>query len=168
MEKNEVYKLLLVAYFVGLISQTLMPTMQLGIDGTTGWLYIDVHIPRKELRSLNIVPFKTILTDLTGNNPLLGEKDRVTASVLTLFGNTLLYIPIGLLLSFMRTKGRGLGFVLLISLIISCVIEILQYIIGRTADIDDVLLHLLGTSIGYGLHLMLCGLKVNRLMMRQR
>lgn len=65
--------------------------------------------------------------------------------------NVAMFVPVGLLLPlasrhlnrFWRTAAACLG--------ITLAIETLQYFIGRSADIDDVLLNLLGGMLGYGL-----------------
>ena len=146
--KNKVYSLLFVAYMVALCSVTLFPSLELGIDGTTGKLYIDMYFPKTEIRGINLIPFKTVLSELMGENPLVGSEDRLAVSVLNLLGNIILYIPIGFFLSKMRKK-KNICFVLLISIAISCSIEILQYTAGRSADIDDVILHTIGTTSGH-------------------
>ena len=147
MAKNKVYGLLLVACLVALCSVTLFPSLELGIDGIAGKLYIDIFFPKTEIRRINLIPFKTVLSELMGANPLVGSEDRLAVSVLNLLGNLFLYIPVGFFLS-MMSKRNSFCTTLLISIAISCSIEILQYIIGRSADIDDVILHTLGASTG--------------------
>ena len=66
-----------------------------------------------------------------------------------LFGNILLFIPIGVLLSFITGwKGRTV----IIAAGFSLVIETTQFITSRGCfDLDDVLLNTVGCFIGYGL-----------------
>ena len=68
-----------------------------------------------------------------------------------LFGNICLYLPVGFLLAPAAERCKRFRDVLLFTAALSCVIEILQYFIGRSADIDDVFLQLLGAAIGYGI-----------------
>lgn len=151
--KNKIYGLFLAAYMVALCSITLFPSLELGIDGTTGKLYIDMYFPKTEIRGLNLIPFKTVLNELMGTNPFVGSEDRLAVSILNLLGNIFLYVPVGFFLSMMKRGEKGIGFVLLITLVISCSIETLQYVIGRSADIDDVILHGLGAAAGHGISL---------------
>lgn len=144
------YGLLLVAYIVALCSVTLFPSLELGIDGITGKLYIDIYFPKTEIRGLNLIPFKTVLSELMGTNPLVGSEDRLAVSVLNLLGNIFLYVPVGFFLSMMKREEKSIGFVLLVTVVFSCSIEILQYVIGRSADTDDVILHGLGAAAGHG------------------
>jgi glycopeptide antibiotics resistance protein len=63
-------------------------------------------------------------------------------------GNILLFVPFGLFVSH-YIKNKKMYPILLISVLVSCSIEFAQTKIGRTADIDDVILNTLGGVIGY-------------------
>lgn len=63
-------------------------------------------------------------------------------------GNVLLYLPLGLLLpmvwrrgSWWRVTGAGLA--------LSLVTELLQPVVGRSFDVDDLITNTLGTMLGY-------------------
>lgn len=65
-------------------------------------------------------------------------------------GNVLLYLPLGLLLplvwkraSWWRVTGLGL--------VLSLVTELVQPVVGRSFDVDDLIANTLGTLMGYGL-----------------
>ncbi|MFQ8988592.1 MAG: VanZ family protein, partial [Intestinibacter sp.] len=60
----------------------------------------------------------------------------------------LLFVPFGLFVSH-YIKNKKMYPILLISVLVSCSIEFAQTKIGRTADIDDVILNTLGGVIGY-------------------
>ena len=65
-----------------------------------------------------------------------------------IIGNVLLFLPFGLFLgSFLKKKVFFAIFVL--SIISSLSIEIVQYSIGRTFDIDDIFLNVIGGILGY-------------------
>ena len=149
--KQDICKLLLIAYIVGICSVTLFPAIDCGIDSATSKPYIDFRFRSKDMGGLNLIPFKTILSEYTGNIPELGEEDRLTVGILNLFGNICLYLPVGFLLAQAAERCKRFRDVLLFTAALSCVIEILQYFIGRSADIDDVFLQLLGAAIGYGI-----------------
>lgn len=93
-------------------------------------------------RFLNLRPFAWAIT------PYAMGTSRMVAQLLL---NVAMFVPVGLLLPlasrhlnrFWRTAAACLG--------ITLAIETLQYFIGRSADIDDVLLNLLGGMLGYGL-----------------
>ena len=62
-------------------------------------------------------------------------------------GNVLLFIPFGLFTTrFIGTKKVSLT--IIISFLVSCAIEFAQMRLGRTADIDDIILNTIGGMIG--------------------
>lgn len=65
-----------------------------------------------------------------------------------IFGNILLFIPFGYFVSH-TMKTRKPYAILTISLITSLVIEYTQLKIGRTFDVDDILLNVLGSILGF-------------------
>lgn len=71
------------------------------------------------------------------------------ASFLNLWGNILLFIPyaFGLLLLFKRFRSFKSFFGLILGTTLS--IEVLQLFVNRSVDIDDLILNLLGSLIGY-------------------
>lgn len=65
-------------------------------------------------------------------------------------GNVVMYLPLGLLLplvwgkaSWWRVTGLGLA--------LSLVTELVQPVVGRSFDVDDLIANTLGTLVGYGL-----------------
>ncbi len=68
------------------------------------------------------------------------------------FLNALLFVPLGALLPKTFDKRKWSLFkILIVSLVVSIIIETLQISIGRFFDIDDVIFNVLGAAIGYGL-----------------
>lgn len=66
-------------------------------------------------------------------------------------GNIILFIPLGIFSSDI-IKNKTFIPIFFISLVVSCSIEFAQSMIDRTADIDDVILNVLGGIIGYFLY----------------
>ena len=64
------------------------------------------------------------------------------------FGNILLFIPLGYFAT-SYCKIKGLGTITLVSLLSSLTIEVTQHYIGRTFDIDDIILNVVGGIIGF-------------------
>ncbi len=63
-------------------------------------------------------------------------------------GNILLFIPFGLLTSiYLKPKNMGIPFSL--TLLSSLAIEFTQMLIGRSFDVDDILLNCIGGIVGY-------------------
>ena len=89
-----------------------------------------------------------------GNGFLVyGNDERVdnfrSAGVMNLIGNTLLYCPFGVIgvLAF-GEKKEIIRKLFLNGLVLCLAIEIVQYFVGRSPDIDDVVLNMLGLIIG--------------------
>jgi len=65
--------------------------------------------------------------------------------------NTLMFVPVGLLLPFALRRNAWWR-VMLICLISILAIEAVQPIVGRSGDADDLLCNLAGSAIGFGLY----------------
>lgn len=66
-------------------------------------------------------------------------------------GNMLMFMPYGFFISYFLKLDKK-KIILLLSLIVSCTIEVTQLIIGRVFDIDDIMLNILGGLAGYYLY----------------
>lgn len=94
--------------------------------------------------SVNFIPFETVRLYLSGNADFL-------ISVYNLAGNIGLFIPYGLYYRYMKKKQSFIQLLLLTIGSIS-IIEVLQFSTQRgSLDVDDLILNVLGVSIGYGL-----------------
>ncbi|NUU76560.1 VanZ family protein [Paenibacillus xylanilyticus] len=93
----------------------------------------------------NLIPLETI-------KPLLLERDRYNAEtwVKNLFGNIVLFIPLGIWIPWLFRKCRtGLRFTLTVTLLLLAV-ELTQLVtrVG-SFDVDDIILNTVGAWIGY-------------------
>ncbi len=155
MSKNNrvtfLFKLLLLVYlgFLGIL--TLLPDANNITYETT----------------VNLVPFSTIdnfFYDIMANGFINWEflatqptsvLDIVaytfTDSFKNLAGNVILFMPLGLLYPLARKKTTGFFHAFVVILGTTFSIEFLQYLFltSRRADIDDIILNLLGGIIGY-------------------
>lgn len=86
----------------------------------------------------NFVPFKEILRYEVGSRVFIKN----------IVGNIILFVPFGLFVSFLL-KTRKFYPILFISFVTSIIIEYTQLKIGRTFDIDDIILNIAGGIIGY-------------------
>lgn len=111
------------------------------------WLELWEHRTRLNY-GLNLVPFRTINTYI--NSIMHG--DIVAIAVRNLFGNLLMFLPLGIYLPIIWAKCRKLTTTLQISLVVLIGIELIQFItLLGSLDIDDLILNLCGILIGYGL-----------------
>ncbi len=96
------------------------------------------------LHSTNLIPFREILRYDVGTS----EFNR------QVIGNILLFIPFGYFIS-NYCKIKGLGTISLVSLLTSLVIETVQHFIGRSFDVDDIILNVVGGICGFLIHIAL-------------
>ena len=86
----------------------------------------------------NLMPFREILRYDIGTKAFYKQ----------VFGNILLFIPLGYFAT-SYCKIKGLGTITLVSLLSSLTIEVTQHYIGRTFDIDDIILNVVGGIVGF-------------------
>ncbi|PYG88456.1 glycopeptide antibiotics resistance protein [Ruminiclostridium sufflavum DSM 19573] len=105
--------------------------------------FSDYYGRRMVHRSINLIPFKTIIEFITS--------DYNTEAVITnLAGNIAAFLPMGFLLPVAFGKLNSLRRIVFASLPGTLSVELIQYIFGTGAsDIDDVILNVLGAAIGY-------------------
>ena len=102
-------------------------------------------------RNLNLIPFRTIRRFLR----LLGlssRPDLVRHAAVNLFGNVILFLPLGYLLPRIWQKQQKLWAVLLTTAAAICLVELTQLLtLVGSCDIDDLILNVAGSAAGYGL-----------------
>ena len=100
---------------------------------------------------LNLMPLRTLklfANLLTHRNPAL-----VRVAVINLFGNVLLFIPLGFFLPLIWPQLRKLWNALLCTGLIIGVVELIQLVsLVGSCDIDDLILNLPGILLGWVIH----------------
>jgi len=101
--------------------------------------------------SSNVIPLATIgeyLHSILRGHGITG--------VYNIFGNLLIFWPLGYIAAALFPKMRRFSRVLLLAMALSIFIEVFQYVsaCGR-ADIDDVILNVCGGGMGYGVYALL-------------
>lgn len=134
------------AYIVGTASRSLAPEAVLWTESRDGYRYINIRMILREGR-YNLIPFRTLWAQLTGDLPL--GADAAFVGRVNLLFNLLVFVPLGIFLPMLFRKGQRWYSVLCIAAVTSVSVEVIQYLIGRTCDIDDVLLNVAGCMIGY-------------------
>jgi glycopeptide antibiotics resistance protein len=142
--KREALLALCAAYAIGLVSQTLLPHGFYGIED----LELYVQSITSGYRTYNLIPMNTVRAYLFTPNDMVNDWGLV--AFLNLAANVGLFVPLGLLAPMVSERLRHLRTVLLLGTALSLAIEVVQFLIGRSADIDDVILNILGVGIGYG------------------
>lgn len=105
---------------------------------------IDSNIDRRNDGQLlmNLIPFKTIVDYISQGS--YGVHFR------NILGNIIPFVPMGFLIPMAFPSQRKITKTLILSLLIICSVEILQYVTFLGVfDIDDIILNLLSCFIGY-------------------
>ena len=108
-------------------------------------------LTRSELNDIsgyNLVPFTEIFRYKIGSNSFY----------FNVIGNIAMFIPFGYFISSYIKPKRILP-ILLVSAISSATVEFVQFCIGRSFDIDDILLNTLGAILGFLLYVALNAIK---------
>ena len=108
-------------------------------------------LTRSELntvRGYNLVPFTEIFRYEIGSQAFL----------MNVVGNIVIFIPFGYLIS-TYIKPKRILTILIVSVITSATVESVQLCIGRSFDIDDIILNSLGAIIGFLLYVALNAIK---------
>lgn len=99
---------------------------------------------------VNFIPFHTIR-----NYVKHGRAAKVNFIWVNIIGNIVMFIPWGLGLPLLWRKFRSAWKVTIMSFILPVCIEFCQLFVGRTVDVDDVILNFTGGIIGGLLYLIL-------------
>ena len=97
---------------------------------------------------VNKVPFHTIRT-------YIKHMTNIEYLWVNIAGNVLLFIPWGLCLPLLWKKYQSVFGVTAMSVVLPIMIEFCQLFVGRTVDIDDVILNFVGGVLGGLLYLLL-------------
>lgn len=98
----------------------------------------------------NLMPFREIMRYPVGSNSFYKQ----------VAGNIVLFIPLGYFAT-SYANIKGLGTITLVSLLSSLTIESVQHYIGRSFDIDDIILNIVGGIIGFLLYTALNAIRNN-------
>ena len=90
---------------------------------------------------VNLVPFRTIKNYIKYSGFL--------HTMTNIMGNVIIFVPFGILLPEIFSKTRNILKILGITFATSFFVEFIQFFIGRSVDIDDLMLNVLGSVIGY-------------------
>ena len=138
---QELFRLLLVSYLVGVVGVLLLPRIDAGI-WDSGKPYLDFTFPDySAVGGVNFIPLRTIgeqVGMIFGGNPY---------GIINLLVNCCLFVPFPVLLGlcFPQMKYR---YRFLIPFITIPVCEAIQPFCGRSVDIDDVILNTAGVLVG--------------------
>jgi glycopeptide antibiotics resistance protein len=90
--------------------------------------------------------------NLTPLSEILRYKIGTKMFYYNVLGNIIIFIPFGFLVG-EYVKPKNIWPVVIVTFITSCVVEFVQLRIGRSFDIDDIILNLIGGIIGYFIYI---------------
>ena len=116
-----------------------------------GWMLMLLFDREQAEQSINLEPLRTIRLFvrvlLYDPNPY-----NIRLAIVNLFGNILLFIPLGYFLPRLWSGLRKWWKTWLATLLIMSGVELIQLLTLRgTCDVDDLILNLLGAAMGYGI-----------------
>lgn len=113
------------------------------VEGLTYWEQVAM--------SYNLTPLHTVIKYirlLDSQNPGL-----VRTAVINLFGNVIMFVPLGFLLPRVFPKLGKLWKTLAATTVIIILVELAQlFSLMGSCDVDDLILNVLGSAVGYGIH----------------
>lgn len=92
--------------------------------------------------AMNIIPFRFITETWA-----MEERKQITQAI----ANILMFLPLGFIFPLAFKKVRNFWKTTIGIMAFSFLIEFVQYFIGRSADIDDLILNTLGGILGYSI-----------------
>lgn len=150
--KREILYLIFICYIVGLFNLVLVPI--------NFWNIIWYNI----FYNFNENPFAGIF-DFSYNfiptiyKIIIGEYTLDSWGKVMIVGNFLMFIPMGILLSLCLENVNKKN-IFKYAVLIPLAIEVLQLVVGRSFDIDDLVMNFLGIVIGYYLVKLIKKLKI--------
>lgn len=101
-------------------------------------------------RSVNLIPFKTIAEYISR---IKNDSINLSTFIENVFGNLVLFLPMGFMLPCLSDKFRRFSKVFLTSLIMILIIEATQlFTTLGSFDIDDIIFNMFGCCVGYGIY----------------
>ena len=111
----------------------------------------DPSLPYREQLRCNLIPFRTIT--LYVRAMATARPELIRYAVVNLGGNVIMFIPLGLGISGLWPEARTLWNVVLITAVVIALVELAQlFTLVGTCDIDDLILNIFGSLIGYWLY----------------
>ena len=144
-QSREVVLALFVAYLIVLATETVLPEISFYLDAETGRWMLSTSLGGP--RGVNLKPFHTIEAFLRWGG--------LVPTLINLLGNVVVFSPIGLFLPRLWEKKWRWWKMLPLGGAVSLSIEVTQLFVGRSFDVDDIILNAFGVLLGYWLYLLL-------------
>lgn len=147
-KRRELWLGVFVLYIIALLSQTIMPSFNIGRDSLTGEIFFQLNLENPNA-SVNVIPFNTIKGFIHSNNNV-DSWEQVSA--LNILANILFFLPLGFFVPILWKRFDSLKSIVLFGWGGTFAVEFIQYFIGRSSDIDDIILNVISIVVGYGIY----------------
>lgn len=140
---REVLMALFVLYLAGLLSQTLLNNGITWMTKAESPAVLLQYVKDRWVnrRAVNLVPLQTIRS--------VWYRGSASQKLINLTGNVVMFLPLGFTPPALWQQWRRVWKTVPMTFAVSCSIEFLQLFLGRSVDVDDVLLNTLGGLAGY-------------------
>jgi glycopeptide antibiotics resistance protein len=137
--------LLFVLYTLFLLSVTVIPHWRFVLT-ITGKRRLTFFVD-SEKTYVNIMPFQTIKKLIFGYDQRVDDFHRI--GIMNVIGNALIYLPLGFVGVIAWFDVKRISEKLFFGGLIMCLfVEFIQYFVGRSPDVDDVILNMTGLLVG--------------------
>lgn len=137
--RRPVLREILLLIFTGCMAGVLLMTLR-GSWAAPVKMLESARLRLANQQMINLTPFETIARTLRSAPDSLARKE--------LIGNFVLFMPWGFFLPLLWRRYRGFFRMTGMCLLLTCAIEGIQLFIGRTVDIDDVIVNFCGSMTG--------------------
>ena len=132
---HEITLLIFVIFIVGLASQTVIPKIELGING-------NINILKNGTHGINLLPLKVLFE--TYREVFINL--NINYFIINFLGNIIMFMPIGFFIPLLWEIPDKK--IIIVGFLFSLFIEVCQLFLNRGTDVDDLILNTLGTILG--------------------
>lgn len=132
---HEIALLIFVIFIVGLASQTVIPKIELGING-------NINILKNGTHGINLLPLKVLFE--TYREVFVNL--NINYFIINFLGNIIMFMPIGFFIPLLWEIPDKK--IIIVGFLFSLFIEVCQLFLNRGTDVDDLILNTLGTILG--------------------
>lgn len=132
---HEITLLIFVIFIVGLASQTVIPKIELGING-------NINILKNGTHGINLLPLKVLFE--TYREVFINL--NINYLIINFLGNIIMFMPIGFFIPLLWEIPDKK--IIIVGFLFSLFIEVCQLFLNRGTDVDDLILNTLGTILG--------------------
>lgn len=132
---HEIALLIFVIFVAGLASQTVIPKIELGING-------NINILKNGTHGINLLPLKVLFE--TYREVFINL--NINYFIINFLGNIIMFMPIGFFIPLLWEIPDKK--IIIVGFLFSLFIEVCQLFLNRGTDVDDLILNTLGTILG--------------------